>query len=57
MATGVRDYQAGDRVTWIHWKSFARTQNLMTKEFEDRQSEDILVLLDGRESESIRRAS
>ena len=51
MATGVRDYQAGDRVTWIHWKSFARTQNLMTKEFEDRQSEDILVLLDGRESE------
>ena len=51
MATGVRDYQAGDRVTWIHWKSFARTQNLMTKEFEDRQSEDIIVLLDGRESE------
>ncbi|MCM3745269.1 DUF58 domain-containing protein [Sporosarcina luteola] len=50
MATGVRDYQAGDRVTWIHWKSFARTQNLMTKEFEDRQSEDIIVLLDGRES-------
>lgn len=51
MATGVRDYQAGDRVTWIHWKSFARTQNLMTKEFEDRQSEDIIVLLDGRDSE------
>lgn len=51
MATGVRDYQSGDRVTWIHWKSFARTQNLMTKEFEDRQSEDIIVLLDGRESE------
>ncbi|WP_252504268.1 DUF58 domain-containing protein [Sporosarcina sp. Marseille-Q4943] len=51
MATGVRDYQAGDRVTWIHWKSFARTQNLMTKEFEDRQSEDIIVLLDGRESD------
>lgn len=50
MATGVRDYQAGDRVTWIHWKSFARTQNLMTKEFEDRQSEDIIVMLDGRES-------
>ena len=50
MATGVRDYQSGDRVTWIHWKSFARTQNLMTKEFEDRQSEDIIVLLDGRES-------
>lgn len=51
MATGVRDYQAGDRVTWIHWKSFARTQTLMTKEFEDRQSDDLIVLLDGRESE------
>lgn len=50
MATGVRDYQAGDRVSWIHWKSFARTQTLMTKEFEDRQSEDLIVLLDGRES-------
>lgn len=52
MATGVRDYQSGDRVTWIHWKSFARTQNLMTKEFEDRQSEDIILILDGRESET-----
>ncbi|WP_432361123.1 DUF58 domain-containing protein [Sporosarcina sp. UB5] len=51
MATGVRDYQAGDRVTWIHWKSFARTQSLMTKEFEDRQSEDIIVVLDGRQSD------
>lgn len=51
MATGVREYQAGDRVTWIHWKSFARTQNLMTKEFEDRQSEDLLVVLDERASE------
>lgn len=52
MATGVRDYQAGDRVTWIHWKSFARTQTLMTKDFEDRQSEDLIVLMDGRESET-----
>lgn len=50
MATGVRDYQAGDRVAWIHWKSFARTQTLMTKEFEDRCSQEILVLLDGRQS-------
>ena len=42
MATGVRDYQSGDRVSWIHWKSFARTQTLMTKEFEDRRSQDLL---------------
>src|SRR5690606_4814739 len=48
MATGVRGYQPGDRVTWIHWKSFARTQTLMTKEFEDRRSQEVLLLLDGR---------
>ncbi len=50
MATGVRNYQSGDRVTWIHWKSFARTQNLMTKEFEDRRSQELFILMDGREA-------
>lgn len=48
MATGVRNYQSGDRVTWIHWKSFARTQTLMTKEFEDRRSQELFLILDGR---------
>ena len=43
---GVRSYQPGDRVSWIHWKSFARTQTLKTKEFEDRQSQDLFVLMD-----------
>ena len=51
MATGVRDYQSGDRVTWIHWKSFARTQTLMTKEFEDRRSQELFLIMDGRASE------
>ena len=51
MATGVRNYQAGDRVTWIHWKSFARTQTLMTKEFEDRRSQELFLIMDGRDSE------
>ncbi|TQR19629.1 DUF58 domain-containing protein [Psychrobacillus vulpis] len=46
MAIGVRSYQPGDRVSWIHWKSFARTQSLKTKEFEERQSQDLFVLLD-----------
>lgn len=46
MATGIRDYQPGDRVSWIHWKSFARTQTMRTKEFEDRQSEDLFLLDD-----------
>ncbi len=46
MATGIRSYQPGDRVSWIHWKSFARTQTLKTKEFEDRQSQDLFILMD-----------
>ncbi|WP_422122600.1 DUF58 domain-containing protein [Planococcus sp. X10-3] len=52
MATGIRDYQPGDRVSWIHWKSFARTQTLRTKEFEDRQAEDLYLLDDRRPSEN-----
>lgn len=51
MASGVRDYQPGDRVSWIHWKSYARTQTLRTKEFEDRQSQDLFLLDDRRVSE------
>lgn len=51
MATGVRDYQSGDRVSWIHWKSFARTQVLMTKEFEDRRSQELTLVFDSRPSE------
>ena len=50
MATGVRNYQSGDRVIWIHWKSFARTQTLMTKEFEDRRSQELFIIMDGREA-------
>jgi len=50
MAAGVRDYQPGDRVSWIHWKSFARTQTLRTKEFEDRQSQDLFILVDRKAS-------
>ncbi|MCA1057022.1 DUF58 domain-containing protein [Rossellomorea aquimaris] len=46
MATGVRSYQPGDRFSWIHWKSFARTNELMTKEFEERQSHDVLIVID-----------
>lgn len=52
VASGVRDYQTGDRVSWIHWKSFARTQTLRTKEFEDRQSQDLFLLADRSPSES-----
>lgn len=51
MATGIRDYHPGDRVSWIHWKSFARTQTMRTKEFEDRQSQDLFLMDDRAPSE------
>lgn len=51
MVTGIRDYEAGDRMSWIHWKSFARTGKLMTKEFEDRKTQDMFLIFDSRPSE------
>lgn len=50
MAVGVRDYEQGDRLSWIHWKSFAKSQELRTKEFEERQSEAVSIVLDTRYS-------
>lgn len=46
MVTSVRNYQAGDRMSWIHWKSFAKTEQLRTKSFEDSQSQDLFVTMD-----------
>lgn len=48
IAVGVRDYEQGDRLSWIHWKSFAKSQQLRTKEFEERQSEVVSVVIDTR---------
>lgn len=52
VATGVREYQPGDRVSWIDWKSFAKSQTLRTKDFEDRQAQDTLLYLDRTEGQS-----
>ncbi|RSK25740.1 DUF58 domain-containing protein [Bacillus sp. HMF5848] len=46
MAVGVRDYQAGDRFSWIDWKATARKNAIMTKEFELQQSYDVVMFLD-----------
>jgi uncharacterized protein (DUF58 family) len=46
MAVGIREYKPGDRFSWINWKASARKNELMTKEFEERQSEDIVIFLD-----------
>lgn len=46
IATGVREYQSGDRFSWIHWKSFAKNETLRTKEFENSQSQEIFLTID-----------
>jgi len=45
MAISTRTYQSGDRFSWIHWKQTARKNELMTKEFEQWQSQDVLLIL------------
>lgn len=46
MAIGVREYQPGDRFSWINWKATAKQNDIMTKEFEQRQSHDVFVVMD-----------
>lgn len=46
MAIGVREYQPGDRYSWINWKATAKRNDFMTKEFEQRQSHDVSILMD-----------
>ncbi|SFB26156.1 MULTISPECIES: DUF58 domain-containing protein [unclassified Bacillus (in: firmicutes)] len=46
MAIGVREYQPGDRFSWINWKATAKRNDIMTKEFEQRQSHDVYVVMD-----------
>ncbi len=46
IATGIRKYESGDRFSWIHWKSFAKSGDLKTKEFEDIQAQNVVVYLD-----------
>lgn len=46
VVAGVRDYQPGDRFSAVHWKSFAKNGQLRTKEFEDRQTQNVTLFLD-----------
>lgn len=50
VSVGVRDYKPGDRFSWINWKTSARKQHIMTKEFEQQQSHDVLIFMDRTES-------
>ncbi|MDM5318974.1 DUF58 domain-containing protein [Bacillus pumilus] len=46
VTTGVREYQEGDRFAWVDWKTTARRGQLMTKEFEQNQTKDLVVFAD-----------
>ncbi|GLB62028.1 DUF58 domain-containing protein [Cytobacillus sp. NCCP-133] len=46
MAIGIREYQPGDRFSWINWKATAKRNDIMTKEFEQKQSHDVYILMD-----------
>ncbi|UFT99896.1 DUF58 domain-containing protein [Radiobacillus kanasensis] len=46
VVTGVREYMPGDRFSWIDWKTTAKKNAVMTKEFEQEKSSSILLILD-----------
>ncbi|MDF2607303.1 MAG: hypothetical protein K0S34_1498 [Bacillales bacterium] len=48
---GTRQYQKGDKFTWIDWKASARKQELISKEFSDNKKDEIVIILDGNEHE------
>lgn len=50
VSVGVREYKPGDRFSWIDWKATARTNNIMTKEFEQQRSHNIMIFMDRTES-------
>jgi uncharacterized protein (DUF58 family) len=43
---GLRDYRAGDSPRWIHWRTSARRGELMVKEFEHQNEQDLAILID-----------
>lgn len=50
----VREYAPGDSMNRIHWRSTARTNRLMVKEFELDPSADVYVVLDMQERAVVR---
>ena len=43
---GLRDWRPGDSRRWIHWRTSARRGSLVVRQFEQRRSEDLAILLD-----------
>jgi uncharacterized protein (DUF58 family) len=43
---GLRDYRSGDSPRWIHWRTSARRGELMVKEFEQQNEQELAILID-----------
>jgi uncharacterized protein (DUF58 family) len=41
----LRDWRQGDSTRWIHWRTSARKQQLMVRQFEQQANQDFVVLL------------
>ncbi|MCP3763530.1 DUF58 domain-containing protein [Domibacillus sp. A3M-37] len=46
MSVGIRNYLPGDRLSLINWKATAKRNDLMTKEFEQHRSHDLMIVMD-----------
>lgn len=53
VVSGVREYVPGDKVSWIDWKQTARNHLMMTKEFEQERNTDMLLILNGCNTENL----
>lgn len=46
VVSSVREYIPGDRFSWIDWKTTARKNTVMTKEFEQEKDSNLSLILD-----------
>ena len=47
---GVRDYRPGDPAKWVHWRSSARRDQLVVREFEHEVSTPVSILITGKDT-------
>ena len=49
----VRDYEQGESLRKVHWRSTAKRGDLMVKELEDSPRDEVAILLDGEASAAV----
>jgi uncharacterized protein (DUF58 family) len=43
---GIRDWRSGDSRSWIHWRTSAKRDKLSVRQFEQRTSQNLAIVLD-----------